>query len=55
MVGKQQPAVSQNQNSVRIIHQSTVLHLDIIEKILLDELIRQGRAKVVPDEPGVSS
>jgi hypothetical protein len=48
MVGKQQPAVSQN--SVRIIHQSTIPHLDIIEKSILDCLIQQGRARIVPDE-----
>jgi hypothetical protein len=47
MALKQQTAVSQN--SV-LIHQSTLKHLDVIEKAILDCLVRQGRAVIVPDE-----
>lgn len=31
------------------VHDTTVPHLDFIEKILLDELIRQGRAEIVSE------
>lgn len=34
---------------VLTVHATTVPHLDLIEKILLDELVRQGRAVVVPE------
>ena len=34
-----------------LIHDSTIKHLDVIEKCLLDALIQQGRAKIIPDEP----
>lgn len=30
------------------IHATTLPHLDFVEKILLDELIKQGRAEVIP-------
>ena len=32
------------------VHTSTLPHLDFIEKILLDELIRQGRAEIISDD-----
>jgi hypothetical protein len=38
-------------NSVLRIHGTTVPHLDMIEKIILDELVRQGRAVVVDEVP----
>jgi len=34
-------------NSVLQVHETTLPHLDIIEKIILDELVRQGRAIVI--------
>jgi len=34
-------------NSVLQVHATTLPHLDFIEKIILDELLRQGRAIVV--------
>jgi hypothetical protein len=42
-------STSADKNSVLQIHATTLPHLDLIEKIILDELIRQGRAVVVPD------
>jgi len=33
------------------VHDTTLPHLDFIEKILLDELVRQGRAVVVSELP----
>jgi hypothetical protein len=38
--------------SILEIHETTLPHLDLIEKILLDELVRQGRAVVI--KAGVS-
>ena len=35
-------------NPTLLVHETTLLHLDFIEKILLDELIRQGRAAIIP-------
>lgn len=35
-------------NSVLQVHATTLPHLDMIEKIILDELIRQGKAIVIP-------
>ena len=36
------------------VHDTTLAHLDFIEKVILDELIRQGRAEIVsePATPG---
>jgi hypothetical protein len=31
------------------VHETTIPHLDIIEKAILDELIRQGRAAIVAE------
>ena len=36
--------------SVLQVHATTLPHLDFVEKILLDELIRQGRATIIPAE-----
>jgi hypothetical protein len=35
---------------VLTVHESTLQHLDVIEKYLLDALIQQGRVRIVPDE-----
>jgi hypothetical protein len=32
-----------------LVHETTLPHLDFIEKIILDELIRQGRATIIND------
>ena len=32
------------------VHTTTIPHLDIVEKAILDELIRQGRAAIITDE-----
>jgi len=32
------------------VHATTLPHLDFIEKIILDELVKQGRAVVVEQE-----
>lgn len=37
--------------SVLQVHDTTLPHLDYIEKILLDELVRQGRAVIVSEIP----
>lgn len=29
------------------VHPTTLPHLDFIEKIILDELVRQGRAEII--------
>lgn len=34
--------------SVLRVHATTLPHLDMIEKIILDDLIKQGKAVVVP-------
>jgi hypothetical protein len=31
------------------VHDTTLPHLDFVEKIILDELIRQGRAEIVSE------
>jgi len=36
--------------SVLRIHGATVIHLDPIEHAILEELVQQGRAVVLPDE-----
>lgn len=33
------------------VHATTLPHLDLIEKIIFDELVKQGRAVVVADTP----
>lgn len=33
------------------VHNSTLPHLDFIEKIVLDELIRQGKAEIIESMP----
>lgn len=33
------------------VHQTTIQHLDFVEKILLDELVRQGRVEMITDMP----
>ena len=37
------------------VHDTTLPHLDIIEKILLDELIRLGKAEIVSEMPDQSA
>lgn len=49
MVDKKQPTPNTVINSV-LIHQSTLPHLDVIERAILDCLLQQGRAKIIPDE-----
>jgi len=36
-------------NSVLRVHDTTLPHLDLIEKVILDDLIRQGKAVVITD------
>jgi hypothetical protein len=36
-------------NPVLQVHATTLPHLDFIEKIILEELIRQGRAAIIKD------
>jgi len=43
-------SASDDKNPVLQIHATTLPHLDLIEKIILDELIRQGRARILPDK-----
>ena len=38
-------------DSVIRVHETTLPHLDLIEKILLDELVRQGKAEIITEEP----
>jgi len=33
-----------------VIHDSTIKHLDVVERAILDCLLAQGRATVIPDE-----
>ena len=33
------------------VHDTTLPHLDFIEKIILDELVRQGRAEIISELP----
>lgn len=37
--------------AVLTIHQSTVPTCDMVHKVLLDELVRTGKAQIVPDQP----
>jgi len=38
---------------VLLVHQTTLPHLDFIEKVILDELVRQGKAQIINDNaPG---
>lgn len=46
-------SIADVKNPVLQVHQTTVPHLDFIEKILLDELVRQGRAIVMENNPVV--
>jgi len=41
--------------SVLQVHDTTLPHLDFIEKILLDELIRLGKAEIVSENMPVKS
>ena len=35
--------------SVLQVHETTIPHLDVIEKAILDVLIQQGRAQIIPN------
>jgi hypothetical protein len=47
----QSPTSQRSAIDVIQVHNTTIVHLDFVEKILLEELIRQGRVEIVADMP----
>jgi hypothetical protein len=41
-----------NKNPILQVHDTTVPHLDLIERAILDVLIQQGRAVIISGESG---
>lgn len=39
---------AQDEKPILRVHVTTLPHLDFIEKILLDQLLKSGRAEIIP-------
>ena len=42
-------SASNDKKSILQVHDTTLPHLDLIERAILDTLVAQGRAVIVPD------
>ncbi len=45
---------AQDEKTILQVHDTTLPHLDFIEKILLDQLVKLGRAEIISEKPEVA-